>query len=125
MRIRYKVVDLALVVVEERVEVLLVEEGGALRAGQDQVQVDEEAEPGIKRNPGQDEGECVFDGGDERQGHEVHEPWSEERGVRCVERFVGCEDGEEDGCRDAGQSVSYASSGGVSSRVIGSLLQLS
>jgi hypothetical protein len=63
--------------------------------------VDEEAEPGIKRNPGKNEVKGVLNSCEKGQADEVDEPWREEGGVRGVKGFVGCEDREEDRCRDA------------------------
>jgi len=68
--------------------------------------MDEEAEPGVERHPGQDEVKGVLDEGEQGECDEVHEPWCEEGGVRGVEGFIGCEDGEEDGGGDAGRGIS-------------------
>lgn len=78
--------------------------------------MDEEAEPGVEGDPGQDEVEGVLDEGEEREGYEVHEPWREEGGIRGVEGFVGGEDGEEDGGGD-GQTVGDEAKHDSSSRL--------
>jgi hypothetical protein len=98
-----EVVDFALVVVEEGLDVLLVGEGGALGTRHDQVQVEEEADPGIEGDPAKDEVEDILDGGEDGQDNKVDEPGREQGGVGRVQGFVRGEDGEEDGCRDAGQ----------------------
>jgi hypothetical protein len=80
----------------------LIQKARALGPWQDQVEVCEEADPGVKGHPAEDEVEGVFYGGEGGEDDEVDEPGCEEGWVRRVERFVGCEDGEEDcGC-DAG-----------------------
>jgi hypothetical protein len=112
VRVRDEVVNLALVVVQQRLEVLLVQEGGALRAREDQVEVQEEAHPGPEGDPAEDEVEGVFDRREEDQHHEVDEPWCQLGGVRGVEGFVGGEDGEEDGGSDAGDVSCLPSTAG-------------
>lgn len=74
----YKVVDLALMVVQEGLNVLLVEEAGALGAGQDQVQVQEEADPRVKGDPAEDKVEEVLDRGDYGEDDKVDEPGRDE-----------------------------------------------
>lgn len=55
-----EIVNLTLVVVQERFEVLLVQKRCALRSGEDQVQVNAEAQPGPERYPAKNEVESVF-----------------------------------------------------------------
>jgi hypothetical protein len=101
MGIRNEVINLALVVVQEGLDVFAVEEGGSLGSREDQVQVEEESQPGVEWYPAEDEVEGALEGGDEGEGNKVHEPWGKDGGVGGVEGFVGGEDGEEDGYRDA------------------------
>jgi hypothetical protein len=102
----YEVIDLALVVIKKRLNVLLVEKGGALRARQDQVEVGEEADPRVERHPAKDEVERVLDDGEGREDDEVDEPWRELGGVRGVQGLVRGEDGEQDSRCDAARGVS-------------------
>lgn len=53
-------IDFSFVLFEEGINVLAVEKRGALRPRHDEVEVYEEAEPGIERNPGEDEIEGGF-----------------------------------------------------------------
>jgi len=76
---------------------LLVEEDGALRARHDEVDMDEETEPGVEGDPIEDEVELVFNQQEEGEGGPVHQPWREHGGVGCTKSFVGEEDGKEDG----------------------------
>lgn len=46
-----EVLDLALVLGEERVDVGLVEEAGALGLGEDEVEEEDEADVGVERDP--------------------------------------------------------------------------
>lgn len=50
-----EVVDCELVVVQEGVDVLLVEDAGALGLWEDEVEEEKEAEPGVEWDPGEDE----------------------------------------------------------------------
>lgn len=94
MCIRDEVIDLALVVVQEWLDVLAVEERGTLGPREDQVKVDKQADPGVEGYPAKNEVEGAFDGGDEREGDKVHKPWGEDGWVGGVESFIGGEDGE-------------------------------
>lgn len=114
MGLGYEVVDFALVVVEEGLDVFLVEEGGALGAGEDEVEVQEEAHPGVEGDPGEDEVERVLNRVEEHEGDEVDEPWGELGWIGGVEGFVGGEDGEEHCDGDAG----FALAEGPSSKYI-------
>lgn len=53
-------IDFSFVLCEEGINVLAVEKRGALRPGHDEVEVQEEAEPGIERDPGEDKIEGRF-----------------------------------------------------------------
>ena len=70
-------------------------------AGQDEVEVDEEAEPGVEWNPAEDKVEGVLNDVQQGEGHEVHQPWCKRGWVRGMESFVGEEHWEEDGGGDA------------------------
>lgn len=100
VRIADELVDFLFVVEEERVHVFLVDFCGALGAGEDEVQVQEEAEPGVEGNPAEDEVEGAFEGEDDGGDDPVHEPGREVCWVGGPECFVGHEDGKED--RDEG-----------------------
>lgn len=99
-------VDLPLMLFQERMDVGFVDVDGALLPGQDEVEVDAEADPGIERDPVEDEVELGLYEEEEGQGCPVHEPWDQERGVAGAESFVGGEDGEEDGGYGAVDRVS-------------------
>lgn len=62
MRITDHAIDLSFVVFEEWVDVLFVDEDAALLAGQDEVEVDAEADPAVEGNPGEDEVELRLNG---------------------------------------------------------------
>jgi hypothetical protein len=47
-----ELLDLALVVLQERVDVVLVEEAGALRLRENEVGEEEEADPAVEGDPG-------------------------------------------------------------------------
>lgn len=76
-----EVVDLALMVVQERLNVLLVQERCALRAGKNQVEMCEEADPRVEGHPAEDEVECVLNDGEAGQDNEVDQPWCKEGGI--------------------------------------------
>ena len=99
-------VDLALVLFEEWVDVLLVKHDGALFPWSDEVEVYAEADPGVEGNPGEDEVELRFNREEEREGRPVHEPWCEEGGIASADGFVGGENGEEDRCHRARDRIS-------------------
>jgi hypothetical protein len=97
----YEVVDLTLVLVQEGLDVLLVYERGALRARHDQVEVDEEADPRVERDPAENKVEDILNGGEDGEHDEVDQPGRKQRWVGCVEGLVGREYGEQNGCGDA------------------------
>lgn len=101
MALGYEVVDLTLVLVQEGLDVLLVHERGALRAGHDQVEVDEEANPRVERDPAEDEVEDILDRGEDGEHDEVDQPGRKQRWVGCVQGFVGRKYGEQNGRGDA------------------------
>ena len=68
-------VDAGLVVCEERVDVRLVQQAGALGLREDEVEQDEEAEGRVEGDEGEDEVGVVIEQGDQRERHPVHEPW--------------------------------------------------
>ena len=47
----YKVIDGEFIIVKERMDVLLVDDAGALCLWEDEVQEEEESEPGVERDP--------------------------------------------------------------------------
>ncbi|CAI6340420.1 unnamed protein product [Periconia digitata] len=102
MRIGNEVINLTLVVVQDRLEVFLVQERRALGTGENQVQVNTEAHPGPERHPAKNEVECVLYEMEQRKHHEVNEPWCEESWIGGVESFVGCEDRKQNSGGDAG-----------------------
>lgn len=59
--------------------------------------MNEEAEPGVERDPAEDKVELILDGEETVGDDEVHEPWSEVCWVGAPKSFVGHEDWEEDG----------------------------
>ena len=61
--------------------------------------MEDEPDPGVEGDEGQDEGEEGFGGCEDGEDEPVGEPGGEECRVRGEEGFVGCEDGEED-CED-------------------------
>lgn len=80
---------------------LLVKESCALRTRENEVEVDEEAEPGVERHPREDEVKGVLNDGEAAQDDEVDQPGSDESWIGGVEGFVGGEYGEQDGRSDA------------------------
>ncbi len=58
-------------------DVLLVDEDAALLAGEDEVEVQGEAGPGVEGEPGDEEGELGFEEEEEGEGCPVHEPGGE------------------------------------------------
>lgn len=105
MRIRDEDIDVMLVMRKERVHVVLVNEPCALGLGQDEVGEEAEADVGVEGEPADDEIGPVFEEGEEREDDPVHEPGGEECRVGGAERFVGSEDGEEDGEEGAGMAL--------------------
>lgn len=80
----------------------LVDVRCSLLAGEDEVEPREEAQPSVEGSPDEDKGKERFKDEDERDNDPVHQPWVELGGIGGAERFVGCEDGEEDGCDGPG-----------------------
>lgn len=97
MTFAYEVVNLALMLVQEWLDVLLVGERGALRTRHDQVKVDEEADPRVEGHPAKNEVEDILDGSEDREHNEVDQPGCEQSWVGGVESFVGGEYGEKNG----------------------------
>ena len=95
-------IDLALVLLQKGVDVLFVEEDGSLLSGQNKVEVQCEAHPRVEWDPIEDEVELRLDQQEEGERGPVHEPWGEHGGIGGAQRFVGREDGEEDGSDGAG-----------------------
>lgn len=105
MCLGYEVIDFALVMVQEWLDVFLVEEICALRTRQNEVKMCEKADPRIEGDPGEDEVESVLNRVEEEESDEVNEPRCELGGIGGVESFVGSEDWKKDGDRDAGGSL--------------------
>ena len=63
--------------VEERLNVLLVEERSALGAGQNKVQMQEKTHPRVEWYPAKDKVEGVLHHHEAREHDEVDEPWCE------------------------------------------------
>lgn len=89
-------------ILQERVDVVLVDHRGALLPRRDEVAVDGEPDPGVEGHPVEDEVELGFGEEEEGEGRPVGEPFGEEGGVVGAEGFVGGEDWEEDGEDGAG-----------------------
>ena len=83
-------------------DVFFVDVDAALLAGEDEVEVQAEADPGVEGDPGEDEVELGFREEEEGERCPVHEPGGEDGGVGGAEGFIGGEDGEEDGGYRAG-----------------------
>lgn len=97
VRIGDEGVYLALVGVQPRVEIAAIEIHGALLTGEDEIEMDSEADPGVERRPGQNRVEEGFTGQEEGHGGPVHQPWCELGGVGCADGLVRGEHREEDG----------------------------
>lgn len=81
-------IDLIFVLDEKRVDVSLVDVGCTLLAWENQVEVKAKAEPGVERDPDEDEGEVGLSGEEEGGDDPVHEPWGELSWVGGAEGFV-------------------------------------
>jgi hypothetical protein len=101
-------VDLSFVLGEEGVNVGFVDEHTALLSGSNQIEVDTEAEPAVKRDPVQDEVELIFNEEEDAESGPVHKPWCEDTRVGGTKSFVGEEDGKEDGEDGAAMYMSVA-----------------
>ena len=70
-----EVFNLRLVAGDGGLEVGEVEVRGALHAGENEVEMGEEAEPGEEGDPGGDEAKVGFDKVEQGKDDPVHEPW--------------------------------------------------
>lgn len=92
-----EVVDLSLIFLEEGVNVLLVDDAGALGLREDKVEEEQEADVAVEGDPDEDEGDPGFSEKGDAEDDPVHQPGRELGGVGGLEGFVGCEDGKEEG----------------------------
>lgn len=77
-------------------DVGLVDKTGALGLRQDEVGEEEQAEVGIKGDPGDDIEGPVLSEGEAGYNDPVHQPWCQLGGIRGAKGLVGGKDGEED-----------------------------
>lgn len=71
-------VGVMIVVIQERFNVFLIEEGSALRTRQNEVKVEEEAHPRVERDPAKDKIEGILHNHKAREHDKVDEPWGKE-----------------------------------------------
>lgn len=107
-----KLFNLAFVLLEERIDVLQIQQAGALSLGEDEIAEEKETDPAIegepaaisavlyritKSIPSQNKNGPGLSEQNNRQDDPVNQPWRQFGGVRGAKSFVGGEDGEEDG----------------------------
>jgi hypothetical protein len=90
-------IDIAFMLDNERLDVGVVDEPGALGLGKDEIGEEEEAEPGVEGKPANDEDGPRLDQEERGENNPVEEPGGQLGGVGGAERFVGGIDGKEDG----------------------------
>ena len=100
-----QVVDLALMRLQPRVDIGLVDVNGALFAGHDEVEVQCKTHPGVEWHPVKNEVELRLNHEEEREGGPVHKPWCEIGGIASADGFVRGEYWKEDRGDGAGRKV--------------------